>query len=172
MNHPLDGQRSRGPGGAREQRGDPAESSDVSRDERFGWGADPPARRGYGRAIYGESGLGDGQRDERGSDRPAPDPALETFAPGRSTFGASGGFAGRGPKGYRRSDARILEDVCERLRRDDEVDAGELSVRVDDGQVTLEGSSGTRGERQRAERIAASVAGVADVHNRVRVRRP
>lgn len=31
---------------------------------------------------------------------------------------SSGGFAGRGPKGYQRSDDRIREDVCERLAED------------------------------------------------------
>ena len=79
------------------------------------------------------------------------------------------GFAGRGPKGYRRSDARLREDICERLSEDDEVDASEVSVRVEGGEVTLEGSTETRGQKQRAELIAAGVAGVSDVHNRLRV---
>ena len=169
MSHPLDHGARRGPSEERGQRRDPAEGGDVSQDERFGWGADPPARRGYGRAIYGESGLGDVQRDDRLAQGGQTLAAPETYAPGRSTFGAGGGHAGRGPKGYQRSDARILEDVCERLRADDEVDASEIRVSVDGGQVTLAGSSATRRQRQQAEQIAAAVAGVVDVHNQVRV---
>lgn len=154
MNHPLDGGGSGGQGWDREQRGEPAAGGDVSAGERFGWGADPPARRGYGRAIYGESGLGDISPDERWGEAPR------------------GGFAGRGPKGYRRSDDRIGEEVCERLTRDDAVDASDLSVRVESGHVTLEGSCATRSQRQRAESVAAEVAGVSDVRNLVRVRAP
>jgi len=170
MNHPLDGGRRRFGGARRPEDGERGEGTDVSADERFGWGADPPARRGYGRGIYGESGLGDtpGELGGQASER---DRLPEDYAPGLSTFGARGGFAGRGPKGYTRSDERIREEVCERLSRDDALDASEIEVRVEGGQVTLAGRSPTRRDRQRAENIAADVAGVADVHNLIRVDR-
>jgi len=80
-----------------------------------------------------------------------------------------GGFAGRGPKGYVRSDERIREDVSDRLSIDDEVDASEIEVRVQEGEVTLEGSVPTRSMKHRAENLADDVAGVKDVHNRLRV---
>jgi hypothetical protein len=79
-----------------------------------------------------------------------------------------GGFAGKGPRGYARSDDRMREDVCERLSQDDEVDASDVTVTVVKGEVTLEGTVPDRHSKRRAEDIAESVAGVTDVHNRLR----
>jgi BON domain len=56
----------------------------------------------------------------------------------------SGGFAGRGPKGYQRADDRIREDVCERLAEDPDIDASDMEVTVKDGEVTLSGSAAGR----------------------------
>lgn len=83
-----------------------------------------------------------------------------------------GGFAGRGPKDYVRTDARIREDVCDRLSWDDEVDATDVTVTVKDGEVTLEGTVETRHMKRQAEDLAEAVAGVRDVHNQIRVRKP
>ncbi|RYZ06128.1 MAG: BON domain-containing protein [Myxococcales bacterium] len=80
-----------------------------------------------------------------------------------------GGFAGRGPKGYTRTDDRIREDVCDRLSVDDDVDATEIEVRVENGEVTLEGTVETRRMKHQAENLADEVSGVKDVHNRLRV---
>jgi osmotically-inducible protein OsmY len=77
---------------------------------------------------------------------------------------------GRGPKGYRRSDNRILEDVCDRLTYSD-VDAGDIEVRVENGEVTLSGSVHNRWDKRRAEDVAEDVAGVHEVHNNIRVHR-
>jgi hypothetical protein len=77
---------------------------------------------------------------------------------------------GRGPKGYRRSDERIREEVCERIARSG-VDAGEVEVKVDDGEVTLEGSVARREEKRWLEDVAEDVFGVDQVHNRLRVAR-
>jgi osmotically-inducible protein OsmY len=48
--------------------------------------------------------------------------AGEAFRGGRQSRGDRGsqpaGFAGRGPKGYRRSDERIQEDLSEELTQD------------------------------------------------------
>ncbi|MBC8088670.1 MAG: hypothetical protein H7Z40_15510, partial [Phycisphaerae bacterium] len=41
-----------------------------------------------------------------------------------------GQHAGRGPKGYRRDDARITEDVNEALTHDHDIDASEIEVKV------------------------------------------
>jgi len=81
------------------------------------------------------------------------------------------GHSGRGPKGYVRTDERIREDVCDRLSWDDEVDATDITVRVENGEVTLEGSVETRHMKRLAEDIAEGVSGVTDVHNTVRVRK-
>jgi len=82
------------------------------------------------------------------------------------------GYAGRGPKGYVRTDERIREDVCDRLSWNDEVDATDISVRVENGEVTLEGSVETRHMKRLAEDIAEDVSGVSDVHNTIRVQKP
>lgn len=88
------------------------------------------------------------------------------------TSEARGGFAGRGPKGYVRTDERIREDVCDRLSWNDEVDATDIVVRVNNGEVTLEGSVETRHMKRLAAHLAEDVPGVTDVHNTVRVKKP
>jgi osmotically-inducible protein OsmY len=80
-----------------------------------------------------------------------------------------GMYAGRGPRGYRRSDERIREDVNERLTDDWRVDASDIEVSVDKGLVTLAGRVGSRAEKRRAEDVAESVSGVTDVSNQLRV---
>jgi osmotically-inducible protein OsmY len=75
----------------------------------------------------------------------------------------------RGPKGYVRSDARIYEDVCELLAWADEVDASDIEVSVKSGEVTLSGTVPERGMKMAAEMMIDRIAGVIDIHNRVRV---
>jgi BON domain len=82
-----------------------------------------------------------------------------------------GGYYGKGPKGYTRSDDRIREDVCDRLSDDDIVDASEISVQVKDGEVTLEGSVTDRHMKHRAEDIIEEVSGVRDVNNKLRTKK-
>ena len=129
-----------------------------------------PGRSTYGRSsfdnTYAPSPYGSGWGDaEYGRSRW-----------GRESGGWSantrGGYAGRGPKGYTRTDERIREDVCDRLSWDDEVDATEIIVRVQNGEVTLEGQVETRHMKRRAEDIAEDVSGVSDVHNTLRVTKP
>jgi hypothetical protein len=78
---------------------------------------------------------------------------------------------GKGPKNYTRSDERIREDISERLYADDHVDASEITITVQSGEVTLSGSVETRRMKHRAEDIADAVAGVNDVHNHLKVTR-
>jgi hypothetical protein len=78
-------------------------------------------------------------------------------------------FRGRGPKNWRRSDESIREDVNEFLTDDHEVDASDIEVAVENGEVTLTGAVQSRRERRLAEDIAASCRGVHDVHNRLSV---
>jgi len=77
---------------------------------------------------------------------------------------------GRGPRGYKRLDSRILEDVSDRLGYDWDVDATDIEVTVKDGVVTLDGTVDSRRARRRAEYLAAEVWGVRDVQNNLRVR--
>jgi hypothetical protein len=80
------------------------------------------------------------------------------------------GHRGRGPRGYRRSDQRIWEEVCERLADDRRIDASDIEVTVQDGEVTLRGEVDDRGSRRLAEDLAEQVSGVTFVQNDVRVR--
>jgi hypothetical protein len=82
-----------------------------------------------------------------------------------------GPYFGRGPKGYRRSDERIEEDINERLTQHPFVDATEIVVTVQNGEVQLSGSVEDRNAKRIAEDIAESVSGVKDVHNQIRVSR-
>lgn len=76
---------------------------------------------------------------------------------------------GHGPKGYTRSADRIREDVCDRLADDVLVDAREIDITVNNGEVTLSGTVPSRNQRRRAEAIAESVSGVVHVQNNTRV---
>jgi hypothetical protein len=81
----------------------------------------------------------------------------------------SGGFRGRGPRGYERSSDRIREDVCEWLTDDDEVDASDIEVEVERGIVILGGSVADRQQKRRAEDIAERARGVRDVRNQLEI---
>ena len=75
-----------------------------------------------------------------------------------------------GSKGYHRPDERIRDDVCERIARSG-IDAREVEVAVEAGEVTLTGTVESRDDKRALEDIADDVFGVEDVHNRIRLRR-
>ncbi|HEX8705993.1 MAG TPA: BON domain-containing protein [Myxococcaceae bacterium] len=75
---------------------------------------------------------------------------------------------GKAPKGYTRSDARIREDVCERLMYSP-YDASDVEVNVTHGEVTLSGVVHTRADKWGIEDVAEAVLGVRDVHNQIRL---
>jgi osmotically-inducible protein OsmY len=83
----------------------------------------------------------------------------------------AGSHRGRGPKGYRRSDERIREDVSDRLADDSWLDASDVEVNVSSCEVTLSGFVSSRDDKRRAERLAEEVSGVDNVQNNLRVRR-
>jgi hypothetical protein len=81
-------------------------------------------------------------------------------------------YAGRGPKGYQRSSERITEDVCDALTRHPFIDASDISVRCEEGEVILSGTVNDRREKRLAEDAAERVTGVTEVRNEIRVHRP
>ena len=89
---------------------------------------------------------------------------------GQERESTSGGFAGRGPKGYKRSDERIKEEICEEMTRDPDLDASEIEIRVQDGEITLTGAVRDRHAKRLAEDISESASGVKEVNNQLRVR--
>jgi osmotically-inducible protein OsmY len=80
-------------------------------------------------------------------------------------------FAGKGPKGYTRSDDRIREDVCDRLEASHDIDASDIEVSVSGGEVTLSGAVTERRLKRLAEDIVDDVPGVREVHNQLRTSR-
>lgn len=80
-----------------------------------------------------------------------------------------GDAPGRGPREDRLPDHRLEEDICALLTRHPEVDAAEIEVMVEGGEVTLQGSVAQRDACWLIEELVAAVPGVSLVHNRVRV---
>lgn len=104
--------------------------------------------------------------------RPYPEWSQGFGLPTNPSVTPRGGFSGKGPRGYTRSDDRMREDVCDRLSWDDEVDASDITVTVKEGEVTLEGTVPDRHSKRRAEDITEKVMGVKDVHNRLKANKP
>lgn len=122
---------------------------------------------GYGPRGSYEPYSGDGGRS--GSELYGRSPSGSRYGDAGETGYARGPHTGRGPRGYRRSDDRICEEVCDRLEQHGWMDASELDVEVHDGEVTLKGDVDSRQQKRLAEDIAEGVAGVKDVHNELRV---
>jgi hypothetical protein len=108
-----------------------------------------------GRGIFG---LWRHRRDDRQSSTAAASPL------------ASGPYRGLGPRGYTRPDARIREDLCDRLSEDPHLDASDIEVAVAGGAITLSGTITDAAAQRRAQQHAASVAGVGTIRNDLRVR--
>jgi hypothetical protein len=110
-----------------------------------------PHYRGF-REAFGFSGLG------------------EYPYSGIASAARRGRFFGRGPKGYRRSDERIKEEISERLTTHPDIDASDIDITVADGVVTLSGTVEDRHEKRLAEYIAEDALGINDIDNRLKVR--
>jgi osmotically-inducible protein OsmY len=81
-----------------------------------------------------------------------------------------GPHAGRGPRGYQRSDDRIREELNDRLTAHGHIDATDIECRVVNGEVTLTGFVDSRAAKRAAEDIADDLYGVREVHNQLRIR--
>lgn len=86
-------------------------------------------------------------------------------------FGSSshGEHKGKGPKGYERSDERIQETINDQLSDDDQLDASEIEVKVEKGEVSLSGTVSEKSDKRRAEDIVEAISGVKHVENRIRI---
>jgi osmotically-inducible protein OsmY len=80
-------------------------------------------------------------------------------------------YEGLGPKGYKRSDEDIYEDVCSRLTRHGYIDASKIEVEVHEGEVVLKGIVPDRQMKRMAEDALETIAGVFDIHNQLRINR-
>ncbi len=183
----------------RDERETRADDRGWGREERWGGArSDDEAERDWARQwgyVEGRGGRGGYERDARGwgygagagfmggrAESSGGTPGYEaggwtgqerygrSSAMGRSAAG--GPYAGRGPRGYQRSDERIREDVCERMCDCGELDASDIEVRVSNAEVTLQGTVRDRHDKRLAEDLVDQVSGVREVHNQIRVSQP
>jgi osmotically-inducible protein OsmY len=87
----------------------------------------------------------------------------------QSNWMQPGPFTGVGPRGYRRSDERICDEVCERLTQHAQIDARQIEIEVADGEVTVSGTVDDRRIKRMVEANIERIPGVIDVHNRLRL---
>jgi osmotically-inducible protein OsmY len=76
---------------------------------------------------------------------------------------------GRGPSDYTRSDERIKEDANDRLTEDWRLDASNITVTVEQGEISLNGTVTSREAKRRAEDVVDDISGVKHVQNNLRV---
>lgn len=129
-------------------------------------GAEPAQRGRRRRGAHASSPMTDWDR-EQGID--------EGRRSGRSGHARHGhavhayGYRGMGPRDYQRSDARIAEEINERLYESDAIDARDIAVQVNQGIVLMTGTVPHRWMKHLAEDLAERCRGVSDVENQVRV---
>jgi hypothetical protein len=138
------------------------------------WMRDENPRQGFGAPHDRESWNAQdqwGERDRSTSGERTPQGPMwqNPRTPGPSEQ-RRGKFFGRGPKGYRRSDERIREEISDRLMANPDVDASDIELSVAQGIVTLTGTVEDRHEKRIVDYIAEDAVGVDDVNNQLKVR--
>lgn len=76
-----------------------------------------------------------------------------------------------GPRSRRKPDESLRQEIREILTADPELEATDIEVEVEGGAVTLRGAVVDSDARLLAEELVESLAGVREVHNRLRVER-
>jgi osmotically-inducible protein OsmY len=84
---------------------------------------------------------------------------------------SAGRFTGKGPKGYKRSDERIKEDVSELIMRHPEIDGSDIEIEVASGEVTLTGNVPERRMKHLLEDLIERTLGVGEIHNQLKVKK-
>ena len=121
------------------------------RGQGWGYGERHGAMRGGPQGMQGGgTDMGFGERDD-----------LESRGP----------YYGKGPKGYKRSDERIREDVCDRIAQQGHIDASDVEVKIEGGVVTLSGTVAHRHHKRVLEHMVERVLGVGEVSNELRIKR-
>ena len=132
-----------------------------------GAGGYRPSRGGYSSNRGREYGRGGRDWWDRASDE-----VMSWFGDEDAARRRKQDYRGRGPQSYTRSDDRIREDVNDNLTDDWGVDARNITVAVNNGEVTLDGTVSTRLQKRRAEDCAEDVSGVKNVQNNLRIQEP
>jgi osmotically-inducible protein OsmY len=165
----FEGDRSYGQGGYREETGyrefdNPEWSSESEQEQYYGTGSHYGG--GFGTAPSSRASSA-GTLGARGyaSEGAWSDPG--DWSPERESAFVS--HRGRGPKGYQRSDERLLESICERLTDDPRIDASDIEVAVKDQTATLSGSVPDRRTKYEVEEIVEA-CGAREIQNQLRVK--
>lgn len=146
---------------------------------------DDSRERGFGQADRNDHSYGEAYREPRSQDyRGENYDVNRSYASGREDFGSNSrmaggwsessqqrGFYGKGPKGYKRSDDRIREDVHEVLTWNNEIDASDIEVEVKEGEVSLSGTVLDRRMKRLAEELIEDISGVRDVSNQLKIKK-
>jgi hypothetical protein len=112
------------------------------------------------------------RRDVESATNPAAIAPVSPAAAGVTALGGLGTHvASEGGTRFRRSDERLLDEICQRMTDHPDLDATNIEVAVREGEVTLAGSVDDRPSKHLAEQIAEGVRGIRDVHNHLRVGR-
>ncbi|MBN9506590.1 MAG: BON domain-containing protein [Altererythrobacter sp.] len=122
---------------------------------------------GYGFGFRPDHPRGD--RNRRGWFERAGDEVASWFGSESATRRREEDHRGKGPSGYVRSDARIQEDANDRLTDDRRVDARNIQVSVNDGEITLDGTVTSRWQKHHAEHCVEDISGAKHVQNNLRV---
>lgn len=118
-----------------------------------------------------EAGYGDRRSGQQYRDRGEQGRARERYSRNQAEdWQIPGPYSGMGPRGYRPSDERIKDNLCEIFTRHGKIDARGVDIQVQDGNVTLAGEVNRKLEKYLAEEIASSISGVNEVDNRLRVK--
>jgi hypothetical protein len=124
---------------------------------------DVPPSYARGSQEFGPEGYGAPSRDSRARTAGREWTSSERWR-------VPGPFAGRGPRGYKRSDERIKEEICDRLTAHGLLDASDVEVQAQNGEATLTGYVDSREAKRAAEDCVEDVVGVREVHNHLRIR--
>lgn len=152
----------------RSRQGMSSDYASSTRSRPYGFEADTDYETASGYDGGEQEGVSSGRFSGRGdgSSFYEPAPVLNSGTP----WTTEGPYAGDGPKGYQRSKERLSEEVCERLKWSGNLDASNIEVKVENDEVTLEGTVDSRRSKCLAEDIVESVRGIRDIHNRLRIR--
>jgi hypothetical protein len=124
----------------------------------------------YGSTSYGRGSQEFGPEGYGASSRYSTPRAYNREWQSTETWRVPGPHAGRGPRGYTRSEERIREEINDRLTAHGLVDATDVEVQLQNGEATLTGFVDSREAKRAAEDCVEDVQGVREVHNHLRVR--
>jgi osmotically-inducible protein OsmY len=139
-------------------------------DQSYGGYGGYGSQQGYGGSSWSEGGRGSQQSGDRGMWDRASDEVASWFGDDDARRRREmDQHRGKGPKNYTRSDERIKEEVCDNLAEHPMVDASEIEVKVQGGEVTLDGTVHSRQQRRAAEDCVERISGIKHLQNNLRV---